>query len=147
MTEQLDGVMADTRKWVGEMLRTDAPVPAPRHLANALTEINLMATDWRFEAAFSRFQRRALWALEERLIALLPLITAVEDRIAVLRDAGVAPPELPVLTSRIASWFGTAEGAGAGANDPVLDEIKAARRNSGRRRTGRTCWLRASQAA
>ena len=84
-----------------------------------------MATDWRFEATFSRFRRRALWALEERLIALLPLITAVEDRIAVLSSAGIAPPESPVLTSRIAAWVGTADGAGGGANDLELDEIRA----------------------
>ncbi|HEY1944077.1 MAG TPA: FUSC family protein [Roseiarcus sp.] len=127
MTARLDEVMADTRTWISQMLCAAAPVPAPHHLANQLTEINLMATDWRFEAtAFSGSQRRALWALEERLIALLPLITAVEDRIAALRDAGVAPPNLPAVTSRVASWFGTAKGADARANDPVLEEIGAA---------------------
>ncbi len=125
MTDQLDGVMTDTRTWIGEALRTLAPGPKPRHLASQLTEINLMATDWRFEATFSRFRRHALWALEERLIALLPVITAVEDRIAVLRSAGIAPAELPVLTSRVAAWVGTADGAGAEANDLVLEEIRA----------------------
>lgn len=125
MIDQLDGVMTETRTWIGDMLRTLAPARAPRHLASQLTEINLMATDWRFEATFSRFRRRALWALEERLIALLPLITAVEDRIVVLSNAGIAPPELPVLTSRIAAWVGTADRAGGGANDLELDEIRA----------------------
>ncbi len=80
MLARLDGVLAEKRKWIAETLRTSAPVPAPHHLASQLTEINLMATDWRFEAAFSRFQRHALWALEERLIVLPALITAVEDR-------------------------------------------------------------------
>ncbi len=122
MIDRLDEVMADTRKWIGELLGGATPVPAPRHLASRLTEINLMATDWRFEASFSRFQRRALWALEERLIALPTLITAAEDRVAALRNAGGAAPELPVPVSRIASWFGTGERE----NQPVLDEIKAA---------------------
>jgi uncharacterized membrane protein YccC len=126
MIDQLDGVMTDTRTWIGEVLRTPAPDPRPLHLARQLTEINLMATDWRFEATFSRFRRHALWALEERLLALLPLIKAVEDRIAVLGDAGIASPELPLLTSGIAEWVGTADGAGAGADDLVLDEIRAA---------------------
>ncbi|HEY1942298.1 MAG TPA: FUSC family protein [Roseiarcus sp.] len=121
MTDQLDGVMKETRTWIGEVLRTHAPGPKPRHLASQLTEINLMATDWRFEATFSRFRRHALWALEERLIALLPLITAVEDRLAVLSNAGVAPAELPLLTSRIAAWVGTA----GPADGLALDEIRA----------------------
>jgi uncharacterized membrane protein YccC len=82
-----------------------------------------LASDWRFEGAFSRFRQRALWALEERLIALLPLVTAVEDRLAVIREAG--SPDLTVLTSRIAAWVATADEAGTEAQELVAKEIKA----------------------
>lgn len=125
MTDQLDGVMTDTRKWISEVLCMPSAGRAPRHLATQLTEINLMATDWRFEGDFSVFRRRALGALEERLIALLPLISAVDDRIAALRNASIAPSQLPFLTSRIVTWVATANGTGAKANDQVLEEITA----------------------
>ena len=123
MTDKLDEVMRDARSWISDGLRTLAPGPPPCHLAVQLTEIDLMATDWRFEGAFSRFRQRALWALEERLIALLPLITAVEDRLAVIRQAGT--PELTLLTTRVAAWAATADGAGTEVYELVMKEIGA----------------------
>jgi uncharacterized membrane protein YccC len=122
MTGKLDDVMGRARSRISAGLRALAPVSPPWDLAVQLTEINLLASDWRFEGTFSRFRQRALWALEERLIALLPLVTAVEDRLAVVREAW--GPDLTVLTSRIAAWVATADEAGTEAQELVAKEIE-----------------------
>lgn len=122
MTQKLDDVIGRARARISEGLRAPAPVSPPWDLAVQLTEVNLLASDWRFEGAFSRFRQRALWALEERLIALLPLVTAVEDRLAVIREAG--GPDLTVLTFCIAAWVATADGVGTEAQELVAQEIE-----------------------
>lgn len=123
MAEKLDDVMRNARARISEGLRAPAPGSPPWHLAVQLTEVNLLAADWRFEGSFSRFRQRALWALEERLITLLPLVTAVEDRLSVIREVG--GPDLTALTSRIADWMVTADEAGAEAQELIAKEIKA----------------------
>jgi uncharacterized membrane protein YccC len=123
MTEKLDDVIRRTRSRISEGLRAPVPVSPPWDIAVQLTEVNLLASDWRFEGAFSRFRQRALWALEERLIALLPLVTAVEDRLAVIRRAGT--PDLAGLTTRLAVWVETADEAGVEAQELVAGGIKA----------------------
>jgi uncharacterized membrane protein YccC len=123
MIEKLDDVIRRARSRISEGLRAPVPVSPPWDIAVQLTEVNLLASDWRFEGAFSRFRRRALWALEERLVALLPVVTAVEDRLAVIREAGT--PDLTVLTSRIAAWVATADEAGTEAQEGLAREIKA----------------------
>jgi uncharacterized membrane protein YgaE (UPF0421/DUF939 family) len=125
MSAKLDGVMADTRTWIAVGLRDLAPGPTPHHLASQLTEINLMATDWRFEGTFSKFRRRALWALEERLIALFPLITAVEDRLVAVSQAAHTSPQLVGLAPRVADWVAAANEADPDASRRIADEIRA----------------------
>jgi uncharacterized membrane protein YccC len=68
--------------------------------------------------------RRSLVDRPKRLIAPLPLITAVENRPAVIREVGT--PELTVLTSRIADWVATANEADTEAQELVARGIKAA---------------------
>jgi uncharacterized membrane protein YccC len=124
MSARLDGVMADARAWIAKGLRDLKPAPTPRHLAAQLTEIDLLATDWRFEGTFSQPRRRALWALGERLITLLPLISAVEDRLAAIGETAAAPPQLRVVTSRLAAWVEAAGETSAEANRLIADEIR-----------------------
>lgn len=107
--ERLDGIVADARTWITEGLRTLKPVPAPSQVASSLTEMNLIAADWRFEGTFSSTQRRALWALEERLIILLPQITAVEDTLAAISHSGFYTDELATTARRVADWVASTE--------------------------------------
>lgn len=125
VSARIDGVMADVREWIATGLRDLKRGPTPRHLAARLTEIDLLATDWRFEGTFSQLRRRALWALNERLITLLSLVLAVEDRLAAIGEIGAVPTQLPVVASRLAAWVETTGGTSAEANRQVAEEIRA----------------------
>jgi len=107
--ERLDGIISDARTWIVEGLRTLKPVPAPGQVAGRLTEMNLIAADWRFEGTFSPVRRRALWALEERLIALLPQITAVEDTLEAIGHADSHTDDSATAARQVADWVVTAE--------------------------------------
>jgi len=126
MTEKLDGVMTNVRRWLGEGLEAlHAPTsrPTPERVAMDLTELNLMATDLKFEAAMSRAGGRALRALEERLVGLLPLVNAVEDRLNALTEEGFAVSEIKPVLERITAWATAAGAPKAGPLDPVLQDI------------------------
>ncbi|WP_109478214.1 FUSC family protein [Paraburkholderia sp. C35] len=85
---KLDAVMNDAREWINRGLQEPTEAGLPTGAAARLTEINLLATDWYFEGEFSQTRRRALWALEERLVMLLPTVTAVHDRLVSVQDSG-----------------------------------------------------------
>lgn len=102
--ERLDAIIADARTWIADGLRTLTPLPALSQIAARLTEMNLIAADWRFEGTFSPLRRKALWALEERLIILLPQITAVEDTLEALNHTEFYTDELATVVRQVAHW-------------------------------------------
>lgn len=120
---QLDAVVADARTWITQGLRTLAPAPAPGNVAARLTEINLAATDWRFEGTFPRIRRRALSALEERLITLLPQIATVEDTLDAIRRCGLHTDETAASARRVADWVATADVDNDALADDIAEEI------------------------
>ncbi|OJY74125.1 MULTISPECIES: FUSC family protein [unclassified Rhizobium] len=133
--ERLDGIIADARIWIAEGLRTLTPVPAPSQVAGRLTEMNLMAADWRFEGTFSLIRRRALWALEERLIVLLPQVTAVEDTLEAMRHSESYTDELAAAARQVADWVATAgaekDKASAAAENNIAASIPTLNPRSG----------------
>jgi len=100
--DRLGAVMEDARLWIVGDLRTLRPGPVPRHIAAQLTEINLMATDWRFEGTLSGLRRRALRALEQRLIRLFALATAVEDCFDAIGRSEAPMQDIAAVTGRMA---------------------------------------------
>jgi uncharacterized membrane protein YccC len=122
-TEKLDCVMGRARGWIRDSLSSSIPTPAPRGLAASLTEINLLATDWRFEGSFSKTRQQALWALEERLLMLLPAVTAVEDRILSLQEEDRNQFGITTLLAQAAGWAETTDGSEPGAKDRLLERI------------------------
>jgi uncharacterized membrane protein YccC len=124
MSARLERIMTDARTWIATGLRDLKPGPTPGHVAAQLTEIDLLATDWRFEGTFSPLRRRALWGLEERLITLLPLMTAVEDRLAVIDETRTTPSQLRALASRLADRVEAASETSDKANRSIAEEIR-----------------------
>ena len=89
---RLTASLADTRRWLVGALGT-APVAteeqaARRRLAVDLVELRALAANLRFEPGVDPTRQRVVVALEERLVALLPLMTAVEDRLQALAEIG-----------------------------------------------------------
>ena len=101
--------LADTRGWLDGAL---SPRPAAvdeqmarRRLAADLTELRTLAANLHFEPGVDASGMRVVIALEERLVALLPLMTAIEDRLAGLREAGAELPALDAHVAEVRAWI------------------------------------------
>jgi uncharacterized membrane protein YccC len=108
---KLDAILNDAREWVVDGLRSLTVVPSPpisRRIAIDLTELNLLATNLKFEGEFASASGRVLRALEDRFVTLLPLTSAIEDRLEALYASGGHPPSLAALIERICTWVTTA---------------------------------------
>ena len=101
-------LIADTRRWTSDGL-AQAPTPAiereQRRIAVDVTELATLAMAFPYDTAAQRPNREAMRALDERLVAMLPRLTGIEDRIAALRRCGSLPDEVAKLIAEISRWF------------------------------------------
>ncbi len=118
---KLAASLADARRWIDGSL---APEPAAaqeqqtrRRLAIDLTELRVLAANMRFEPGVAANEMRVILALEERLVALLPLLTAIEDRLAGLAGERDALPALFAHVAEVRAWI-----AREYHEDPVVAE-------------------------
>ncbi len=106
---RLDHALQDARHWIGDALR-----PAPdrrnaqdrRQLAADITELRLMATHLPFDTSHLRWTANAIHALQERLAAMMPLLSAIEDRLAALcaLGDGAAVARWGALLHELTAW-------------------------------------------
>jgi uncharacterized membrane protein YccC len=115
---RLDHAIEDARRWMRDALgRGDNEMVTGdrRKLAGDITELRLMATHLPFDTSHLRWTSRAIRALQDRLAVMVPLLSAVEDRLQALQK--IDPQDLSqqwrALLSDIAEW-----GQG-GADDPT----------------------------
>lgn len=128
---KLDGMMAAMRVWLAQALADPARPPPRRELLLDLGQVNALAADWSFEGTLPSWRRRALWALEERLVMLLPTITAVDEQMAALAETDGASSEAQALASRVAAWAATAGAVERGAHGAGPLDVEAAERRLG----------------
>jgi uncharacterized membrane protein YccC len=102
-----------------------------RRLAVDATEIRILSTHLPFDTTNLRDTTAVVRALQDRMTLLLPLISAVGDRLAVLRAGGPLAPGLQGAIERTAAWGADPEAAQADAERlrervlaqaPALDE-------------------------
>ncbi len=109
---KMDAIVNDARSWVGDGLRaltTARSAPLSRSTAIDLTELSLLATNLKFEGEFTSVRSRMLRALEERFVLLLPLTSAIEDRLRVLDAEGASTATVTAVMERIALWVAAAD--------------------------------------
>ena len=107
---KLDAILNDARKWIVDGLRSSALEPSSlvsRRIAIDLTELNLLATNLKFEGEFAGGSGRVLRALEDHFATLLPVTSAIEDRLKALSASG-GNPVLAAVMERILDWVATA---------------------------------------
>jgi uncharacterized membrane protein YccC len=114
---RLDHAIDDARRWMRDALcrGDDEQVTRDRRkLAADITELRLMATHLPFDTSHLRWTSRAIRALQDRLALMVPLLSAVEDRLHALQqtDPQSLSPQWRALLRDIADW-----GQG-GADDP-----------------------------
>jgi uncharacterized membrane protein YccC len=109
---KLTASIADVRRWIHGALdpAASSAEEAPRRkMAVDLTDLNLLARNLSFESAVDRVSRRKLRALEAELVPLLPLMTAVEDRIHALREIGEVPDSIQRVLRAVSQWTDAGE--------------------------------------
>lgn len=108
MLGKLDASLTEAKGWILAALAYESEAAARvarRRLATDLTELTLLAGSLRFEVIASRRYINTMRALEERMISLLPLLSAVDDRLKALRDSGGVSPAIDKLMLDVRAWI------------------------------------------
>jgi uncharacterized membrane protein YccC len=88
---RLDKALRDAQGWIADALAPAGGTQGAqdrRRLASDITELRMMATHLPFDTSHLRWTSNAIHALQERLAAMMPLLSAVEDRLLALRQLG-----------------------------------------------------------
>jgi uncharacterized membrane protein YccC len=97
----------DAGAWVADALQgtnTKAERIDRQRLASDVTELEMLSTHVPFDTAAARPKLWAIRALQDHLAVLLPVLTAIEDRLAALRAVKSEMPELDDLMKSASDW-------------------------------------------
>jgi uncharacterized membrane protein YccC len=104
LSTRIAAFLNDSQAWIGDAL-SGAPGPAApaqrRQLAADVTELHIAATHLPFDTSNLPQRVATVRALEHRLAYMLPLISALEDRLGQL---GARPEALDRLLVDVAAW-------------------------------------------
>ena len=124
---RITGWLTDAQGWTLDVLagRSDpARDRDRRQLAADATEIRILSTHLPFDTTNFRDTTQVVRALQDRMTLLLPLISAVGDRLDVLRAEAPLAPELQAALDQVARWGADTEATRADA-DRLHDAVSA----------------------
>ena len=107
--KRMDQALADAQRWIRDaLLCADEQQRATDHskLAQDITELRLMSTHLPFDTSNLRWTSHVVRTLQDRLAALVPLLSAIEDRVRTLQEndtAGMLSHWKTLLTD-ITNW-------------------------------------------
>lgn len=111
----LDRTLLDARKWLGDLLQPaergrDADPKRldddRRRLAGDITQLRLLSTHVPFDTTHLRWTAGAIRAMQDRVAALTPALSAVEDRLQALAQAeGRLAPDITAVLAQAAQWL------------------------------------------
>ncbi len=121
-------MLANARRWIANGLRCE-PTPEvereQRQIASDVTDLAILATNLPFDTASRRPNSKLVRAFDESLVALLPLLSVIEDRIALLRRSGL-PQQIERLIAAVADWCQRSDGSESAEADRLKQECAAA---------------------
>lgn len=132
LAARLDAILEDVERWSVDAL-SGAPAPTldrdRRRLAVDINDLHQMATHLPFDTARLVPRVRTVRALQDQLSLILPLASAVEDRLlALAREPGGVPATVADLVARVCAWLDgpllSAE-PGADAPDTLIADARA----------------------
>jgi len=127
--ERLRKAIADARHWIAEGL-TEAPTSQTdmerRRIAVDITELYALGTSLRFDTSPQHPDMRAIRAFDRNMVALLPLLSSIEDRLTVLQPHSTAGRADRFLAG-LPRFCRPSHGAGAGAERTTSSCCGAAR--------------------
>ncbi|MFT4190567.1 MAG: FUSC family protein [Comamonas sp.] len=131
----IDRTMADGRRWLDALLGTrtqgvpaaDARLDAERRrLAGDITQLRLLSTHVPFDTTHLRWTAGAIRAMQDRVAALTPHLSAVEDRLQALAGAdGALPPDVAALLEEVAQWLQARDTAGTPGQAVLVSALRA----------------------
>lgn len=133
LCDRLDEILADAESWSCDALATPAEPEAVvqrdrRRLANDLHDLHLLSVHLPYDMARTSIEPTILRDIEMQVGLILPLASAVENRIEALRDTNACASPLTDLVEDARAWIGQgAAGDGAAlierahALEPPLD--------------------------
>jgi uncharacterized membrane protein YccC len=109
---RLDRALRDAQHWIADAL---APAGRARiahdrrKLAGDITELRVMATHLPFDTSHLRWTSKGVHALQDRLAAMMPLLSAIEDRLHALRELGALDEssQWRAVLDDITAWTGS----------------------------------------
>jgi uncharacterized membrane protein YccC len=127
LLQRLDHAIDDARRWMRDALchgNDEQVIRDRRKLAADITELRLMATHLPFDTSHLRWTSRAIRALQDRLAFMVPLLSAVEDRLHALQqiDPHGLSPQWRALLRDIADW---GQGGADGSSEKAAQLRKA----------------------
>jgi uncharacterized membrane protein YccC len=105
---KLRSAIADTRRWLADGLTRQATPETElerRRIAADITELYLLGTSLRYDTSPHRPDIGTIRALDRRIVALLPLISAIEERLTLLRHSGSLDARLSETIAGIRDWL------------------------------------------
>lgn len=114
----LDRTLVDARKWLGDLLqprgqggRSGEADPRRldddrRRLAGDITQLRLLSTHVPFDTTHLRWTAGAIRAMQDRVAALTPALSAVEDRLQALVQAeGELASDVTAVLAQASQWL------------------------------------------
>ncbi|HEX9359990.1 MAG TPA: FUSC family protein, partial [Bradyrhizobium sp.] len=106
--QKLRSAIADTRRWLADGLTQQATPEAEmerRRIAADISELYLLGTSLRFDTSPHRPDISTIRAFDRKIVALLPLLSAIEDRLTLLRRIGPLDAKLTRALTGICDWL------------------------------------------
>jgi uncharacterized membrane protein YccC len=110
--QKLRGSIADTRRWLADGLVQQASPEVEmerRRIAADISELYLLGTSLRFDTAAHRPDIGTIRAFDRKIVALLPLVSAIEDRLTLLRRLGPLDARLERAVKGVYEWVNATE--------------------------------------
>jgi uncharacterized membrane protein YccC len=140
----LDRTLRDARNWAADLMRLElssekrdarALAADRRRLAADMTQLRLLSTHVPFDTTHLRWTAGALRTMQDRIAAMTPALSAVDDRLnALLVAYGRVPTDVADALARTRGWLErqhAAAGACARDDDPEFDALLGALRALG----------------
>lgn len=118
LSARLDTWLRDAGQWSLDALAgrkdDEATLADQRRLAADAVDLHMLATYLAYDTSLLRGATRWVRLLQQRMVMLLPVLSAITDRMAALRrDGGELPPAVQAVLADLSAWIG------AGAKAPT----------------------------
>src|SRR5246500_2658302 len=105
--QKLECTIADTRRWLADGLIRQATPEVEmerRRIAADISELYVLGTSLRFDTSAHRPDIGTIRAFDRKIVALLPLVSAIEDRLTLLRRTGPLDERLSRAVEGVYDW-------------------------------------------